>query len=107
VIATIGRLDELQDKGRVETLIRSLSRYSEKVLMILSGQSDPTASTFKIGPTLIFERLWENSGIGKALFRLLQDRKFEFDVERALFLTVLHRLMASGSDRFCERWRRD
>jgi transposase len=35
------------------------------------------------------------------------DRRFEFDVERAIFLTVLHRLMVSGSDRFCERWRRD
>jgi hypothetical protein len=34
-------------------------------------------------------------------------RKFEFDVERAVFLTVLHRLMTSGSDRYCERWRRD
>ena len=35
VIATIGRLDQLQDKGRVETLIRSLSRFSEKAMQIL------------------------------------------------------------------------
>ena len=38
---------------------------------------------------------------------LLADRKFEFDVERAIFLTVLHRLCNSGSDRSAERWRRD
>jgi len=38
---------------------------------------------------------------------LLRDRKFGFDVERAIYLTVLHRLFASGSDRYCERWRRD
>jgi hypothetical protein len=101
VIATIGRLDRLQEKGRVETLIRSLSRYSEKVLMILSGQSDSMARTYKIGPVLIFERLWEQTGIKKAIGKLLQNRKFEFNVERALFLTVLHRLMVSGSDRFC------
>jgi len=44
VVATVGRLDQLQAKGRVETLIRSLSRYSEKVLLILSGKSDPNAS---------------------------------------------------------------
>ena len=37
----------------------------------------------------------------------MNGRKFEFDVERAVFLTVLHRLMTSGSDRYCERWRRD
>jgi transposase len=38
---------------------------------------------------------------------VLEGRKFEFDVERAIFLTVLHRLMVSGSDRFCHRWCRD
>src|SRR4030042_1469308 len=107
VIATIGRMDRMQAKGRVETLIRSLSRFSEQAMLILSGQSDVSAEAVKIGPTIIFERLWKETGIYKAIKRLLQDRRFEFDVERAIFLTVLHRLMVSGSDRFCERWRRD
>jgi hypothetical protein len=30
-----------------------------------------------------------------------------FPVERAVFLTVLHRLMVSGSDRACEQWHGD
>lgn len=107
VISTIGRLDHLHEKGRVETLIRSLSRYSEKVILILSGSSEVDAQGKKIGPALIFERLWRESGINEALTKVLSGRKFEFDVERALFLTVLHRLMVSGSDRSCERWRRD
>lgn len=38
---------------------------------------------------------------------LLAGRKFEFDVERTIFLTVLHRLFVSGSDRSCDQWRRD
>jgi hypothetical protein len=29
------------------------------------------------------------------------------DVERAISMTVVNRLLVSGSDRFCERWRRD
>ena len=107
VITTLGRLDQLKQKGRVETLLRSLSRYSERAMLILTGHSDPDAVTIKIGPALIFERLWEQAGIKKALHRLLDGRKFEFDVERAIFLTVLHRLMISGSDRYCERWRKD
>ncbi len=107
VISTIGRLDQLQDKGRVETLIRSLSRFSEKTMLILSGKSDISADAVKIGPSIIFERLWKESGIQKAIQRLLIERRFEFDVERAIFLTVLHRLMVSGSDRFCDRWQRD
>lgn len=107
VIATIGRMDQLQAKDRVETLIRSLSRFSERALLVLSGKSDVSAEALKIGPPIIFERLWKETGIQKAIKRLLQDRRFEFDVERAIFLTVLHRLMISGSDRFCDRWRRD
>jgi len=107
VIATVGRMDQLQAKGQIETLIRSLSRYSEKVLLILSGKSDVNASAKKIGPALIFERLWNELGIEKVIKNLLADRKFEFDVERAIFLTVLHRLFPSGSDRACEKWRRD
>ena len=107
VISTIGRLDRLQARGRVETLIHSLSKYSEKVLLVLSENSDLTASGKKIGPALIFERLWKETGIKKALKYVLAGRKFAFDVERAIFLTVLHRLMVSGSDRSCDKWRRD
>jgi len=107
VIATVGRLDQLHAKGDVETLVRSLARYSERVLMILSGRSDPSAQSKKIGPSLIFERLWEELGIKKVIKRLLGKRRFEFDVERAIFLTVLHRLFVSGSDRSCNKWRRD
>ena len=41
------------------------------------------------------------------LARLLRDRRFEFSVERAIFLTVLHRIFAPGSDRAAEKWKQD
>jgi transposase len=107
VVATIGRMDQLKEKGEIENLVRSLSRFSEKVLLILSGKSDVQATAKKIGPTLIVERLWKELGIGKIISRLLMDRKFSFDVERAIYLTVVHRLFVSGSDRSCDRWHRD
>jgi transposase len=109
VVATIGRMDELRADGNIETIIRSLSRFSEKVLLILSarGNADAQATAKKIGPAMIFERLWQELGIGKILHRILKGRKFGFDVERAIFLTVLHRLFVSGSDRSCDKWRRD
>jgi len=75
--------------------------------MILSGRSNVKALTYTIGPALIFERLWKESGIQAVITSHSQERGFSFSVERALFLTVLHRLLVSGSDRFCERWRRD
>ena len=107
VITTLGRMDRLQEQGRVEALIRSLSRFSERALLIISGKSDVSADAKKIGPVLIFERLWLETGIKNAIQRLLNGRKYQFDVERAIFLTVLNRLMVSGSDRNCDRWRRD
>jgi len=108
VIATVGRLDELRAKGAIEALTRSLSRFSEKVLLVLSEKSERLhAEAKKIGPALIFERVWKEVGIDHILHRLLGERKFGFDGERAVFLTVLHRLFPSGSDRSCNRWHRD
>jgi len=107
VVATLGRLEDLQQKGDIESLVRSLSRFSETALMILSGKSIVNAQTSSIGPALIFERLWRDLKIGRTIERLLEGRRFEFDVERAIFLTVLHRLFVSGSDRCCDKWQRD
>ena len=107
VISTLGRMDQMTEKGEVESLIRSLSRFSERTLLILSDKSNVSASARKIGPSLIFERLWKELGIGSIVSSLVAERKFGFSVERALFLTVLHRLFVSGSDRGCEKWRRD
>jgi transposase len=39
--------------------------------------------------------------------RLASRRGHEFSLERAAFLTVLHRLFAGGSDRAADRWRED
>jgi transposase len=107
VISTVGRLDRLQEKGEIENLVRSLSRFSDKVLLVLSGKNEIGAESKKIGPALIFERIWEDLGIKKILNRILAERWFFFNVERAIFLTVLHRLFVCGSDRFCDKWRRD
>ncbi len=107
VIATVGRMDQMQAKGQIETLTRSLSRFSEKVLLILSEKSDIQAEAKKIGPGLVFGRLWKELGIDAILRHLLGGRKFGFEVERAVFLTVLHRLFPSGSDRSCDKWHRD
>jgi hypothetical protein len=107
VISTVGNLDRLREKGEIENLVRSLSRFSEKVLLVLSGKSEVGVEAQKIGPVLIFERLWNELGIKKVLEWVLADRFFCFNVERAIFLTVLHRLFMCGSDRLCDKWRRD
>ena len=77
--------------------------------MILSAHAQgrlPVIRTQRIGPALIFERLWQQTGCQRVIQQILADRRFEFDVERAIFLTVLHRLFVSGSDRAADKWRR-
>jgi transposase len=61
--------------------------------------------TRSIGPSLVFGRLWEELQIPQVIGSLLRKRRFRFPLERTVFLTVLHRLFGSGSDRSClRRW---
>ena len=106
VMVTLGRLDELQESGQLDSLMRSCARFSEHAAVIdaISGNQVAPSATRHIGPALVFERLWSEVGMPRLIANLLRTRKFEFPMERAIFLTVLHRLMVSGSDRAAEQW---
>jgi transposase len=109
VLFRLGRLDELLASGRLDSLIQSLARFSEKLAVLgahARGASVATRSA-RIGPALIFQRLWQACSIDQVLTAMLEGRRFEFSVERAIFLTVLHRLFAPGSDRAAEKWKDD
>jgi hypothetical protein len=45
--------------------------------------------------------------IAELIGSLASKRKFGFEVEGAVFLTVLHRLTDPGSDRVAEKWKQD
>ncbi len=109
VLATLGRVDKLLESGNFDSLLLSGSKFSQALMVISAHKRGkaPVVSTKGVGPPLIFERLWEESGCKKVIKSLLKGRKFEFDVERALFLTVLHRIFESGSDRSADKWRLD
>jgi transposase len=109
VFGTLGRLDELKASGRLEALVRSGLRHCENFAVIdahAAGGTEPV-TVLRIGPDLVFGRLWKECGIQEVIQSLLEARRYDFDVERAVYLTVLHRLFASGSDRAAERWRED
>jgi hypothetical protein len=109
VIATLGRVDELRASGQLERLLRSGARFAAKALMV-SAAADDTAikvAVRRIGPALVFERLWEETGCRAVISALASARGHKFALERAVFLTVLHRLFVSGSDRAADRWRED
>src|SRR5213080_1094473 len=109
VLVTLGRLDQLQADGQIDGLLTSGSRFAEKLLVLSAHQQQqlPVIQTRHWGAPLVFEKLWRETGCQHVLADLLRGRHFEFPVERAVFLTVLHRLLAPGSDRAADRWRSD
>ena len=89
VIATLGRFEELQASGQLERLVRSGARFAAKA-MVLSAASDDTAikvAVHRIGPALVFDRLWEETGCRAVITELAGKRKHGFALERAVFLT--------------------
>ena len=107
VVATLGRLDALEASGQIEGLLRSGAKFAESVLVLSAHQKGelPEVASSRVGPGLIFERLWAQTGCKAEIERLLRGRGFGFSVERALFLTVVHRLVSPGSDRAASHWR--
>ena len=109
VMHSLGRLDLLRESGELDGLLASAQRFSDRcaILDAYDQGESITTKTHAVGPSLVFERLWETLGVRKCLAARLLERKFGFDVERAVFLTVLHRLFESGSDRQAVRWKAD
>ena len=109
VIATLGRLDELEASGQLDRLLRSGARFVRQAMVLEAARSGdaPAIAVRRIGPALVFERLWEETGCRDVIAALASGRGHRFALERAVFLTVLHRLMGGGSDLAADRWRDD
>ncbi|NJM34543.1 MAG: IS1634 family transposase [Rhodomicrobium sp.] len=110
IIKNSGRRDVVLANGGLERLAASIARFADTVEVrgkLEAGQlsaSEPEALCCRrIGAPLLFGRLWQETGASAVLDEMLKDRGFDFSAERAVFATVLHRIMVSGSDRSCEK----
>ena len=106
VICTLGRLDLLQKSGQIDGLIKNLARFSQSMKALAASQK-PQVENCKTrcwGPALVFERLWKKQGLPEVLNKLCADRRFRFDVERAVFALALQRLCEPGSDLQGSQW---
>ena len=109
VLTTLGQLDALSASGKIDDLTRSLAKFSSLRAVIDAHRQGTIQAhrTLAIGPALVFERLWQQLGIDEVIRRQLSESRCRFSLERAIFLTVLHRLLDPGSDRAAERWKED
>jgi Transposase DDE domain len=106
IIRALGRKDVLMASGELDRLVASLVRHCDRAVILSDMEAGRIACT-RIGGPLLFGRIWERLGMAAVLGELLQNRGFEFPVERAVFASVLHRLFVSGSDRSCDKWMAD
>jgi transposase len=100
----------LRESGQLDGLLQSGAKFAESVMVLAAHRQGktPAIRARRIGPALIFGRLWDELHIPQVIERLLTGRRFGLAVERVLFLTVLHRLFDSGSDRSCVLvWNKD
>jgi hypothetical protein len=106
VIKALGRRDEVETSGLLDGLIASAARHSRRSIVLSSFYRGELAEIRRrsIGPELVFAHLWQETGCQVVLRQQLAGRRFGFDVERAIYLTVVHRLMVSGSDRHASTW---
>lgn len=106
VIATLGRRDEIVADGRLDGLLQSLARFSERLRVVervrTEGLAARQARTW--GPALVFQRLWEQQQLPELLAKRSSGRHFEFDVERTAFALALQRLCEPGSDLQGSEW---
>lgn len=109
IVASLGRLDRLRESGQLQVLLRSLGRCAEGVeVQDAQARGELEARAVRsVGPALVMGRVWHDLGIDRVLGELLAERKYAFDVERAVFASVVHRLFESGSDRQAVRFLRD
>src|SRR3990172_3439898 len=74
VIATLGRLDVLQESRKIDALIASCARFAERSAVLEAHERGKTEvdRTIRIGPPLLFERFWKELGMPEVLRGLLK-----------------------------------
>ncbi len=78
VVAYLGRLDELQREGAIDSLVEGLARYARRTQVLDVARDLFVHAAKEYGPVLVFKRLWEELGLGELLARYLGARGYEF-----------------------------
>lgn len=105
LVMTLGRKDEIDTK-KIDALIENLGKFSEKLMVLRKDDPDLTVEWSRpCGLALLYQELWERVGLQAIVADLAQNHKHAFDIERALFLLVLNRLMDPKSELGISTWK--
>jgi len=105
ILYNCGRADEPESTERLRRLARSILRRCAPEEIVAENPSWQLVNAWPYGDLYVLEQLWRRLGIGEVIAEVCGARKFDFDVERALFAMVANRACAPSSKLYCyEQW---
>ena len=105
IIHSCGRSDDLKATERLRRLARSILKRCSPEELAAEDPSLRVVDTWPYGDVHVLEHLWREVGLPELIGELLDNRKFEFSIERALFAMVANRACAPSSKLYChEQW---
>jgi hypothetical protein len=108
IVYNFGRVDDPTVVERLRKLARSILRRCapDEIVDELPGWRVVDAWPF--GDIYVLEALWKRLGLAEIIKKRVRARKFDFDVERAVFAMVANRAVAPCSKLYCyDQWLRE
>lgn len=108
ILYNCGRADDAASTERLRRLARSILRRCAPEEIVTQDPSWQVVDAWPYGDLYVLEQLWRRLGVGEVIAEVCGGRKFDFDVERALFAMVANRACAPSSKLYCyEQWLKD
>ena len=105
IIHNCGRSDDPKAAERLRRLARSILKRCSPEDLVADSPSLRVVDSWPYGDVHVLEHLWRRVGLPELISELLDNRKFEFSIERALFAMVANRACAPSSKLYChEQW---
>ncbi|MCC7463932.1 MAG: hypothetical protein IT480_15905 [Gammaproteobacteria bacterium] len=105
ILYNCGRADDPGNTERLRRLARSILRRCAPEEIVAENPDWQVVNAWDHGDLYGLEQLWRRLGIPQVIAEVLAERKFDFDVERALFAMVANRALAPASKLYCyEQW---
>jgi hypothetical protein len=105
ILYNCGRADDAATTERLRRLARSILRRCAPEEIVAGNPEWKLVDAWDHGDLYVLEQLWRRLGIPEVLAEVLAGRRFDFDVERALFAMVANRALAPASKLYCyEQW---
>ena len=105
ILYNCGRADDPKATERLRRLARSILKRCSPEELAAADTGMKVVDAWAYGDVHALEALWRRVGLPELIGQIVDEREFEFSVERALFALVANRVLAPSSKRYCrDRW---